>query len=70
MSSAASTAHTSQSTSRKDPAWEHALPLTGKETKNQVGCKYCKNYFNGGITRFKKHSQCDDLMCGTPCLFS
>jgi hypothetical protein len=55
MSSAASTAHTSQSTSRKDPAWEHALPLTGKETKNQVGCKYCKNYFNGGITRFKKH---------------
>ncbi|XP_034592935.1 uncharacterized protein [Setaria viridis] len=55
MSSAASTAHTSQSTSKKDPAWEHALPLTGKEIKNQVGCKYCKNYFNGGITRFKKH---------------
>lgn len=55
MSSAASTARSSQSTSRKDPAWEFALPLTGNETKNQVGCLYCKNYFKGGITRLKRH---------------
>ncbi|EEC78990.1 hypothetical protein OsI_19483 [Oryza sativa Indica Group] len=25
------------------------------ETKNQVGCLYCKNYFKGGITRLKRH---------------
>lgn len=55
MSSAASTARSSQSTSRKDPAWEFALPLTGNETKNQVGCLYCKNYLKGGITRLKRH---------------
>lgn len=46
-SSGASSANTR---TRKDAAWEHALPI-----KNRVGCKYCLNFYNGGITRFKKH---------------
>lgn len=29
--------------------------LMSSEPKNRVGCKYCLNFFNGGITRLKKH---------------
>lgn len=41
---------------QQDLASEHALPITDEfRIKNRVWCKYCLNFYNGGIARFKEH---------------
>ena len=40
--------------SKRDPAWEHGIPIDGN--KNGTICKYCGHVMkSGGVTRLKYH---------------